>query len=630
MSDDLQNPYPHTWIPTSEQRAQDAAKIEYLAQVMAQAVANALGTESSSALAAAAWELAQIGTNTGTAAYNLAQQAYNLAVIASGSTAADVALAAYVLAQIGTNTGSTAYSVAQSAWALAQIGTNTGTAAYNLATSGSNLAWQSYLIAQNGTSTATAAYDLATMALSTAQSAFSIAVVGTNVGSTAYSVASAAYALAQLGTVYATGSTFGQIRTAGDLVGPAQAPVVASAGSAFAFLGSYSPSRIANQVDDYSPTYLPITSILRLNPDPIFPPTLTGLAGGTSGRIIFVYNTSATASIGFTANSTDSSSLNRFAFPNNVSLLPGRGFFIIYDNVLSKWLLFNPCVWLAGDLGGTENIPYVTGATQSFSFKGQLNPTAISADQNNYAPGNNATIYELSSTQAVNITGLSIGNANGQLAFLYNNGTFPITLVNESASSNPSNRFKLGIDWVLNPGSTLAIWHNASTARWQVFGFDPQYLFSLASAAYAIAQIGTNTGSAAYSTAQAAYALAQFGTNSGSTAYSVAQSAWALAQIGTNTGSTAYSVAQSAFALAQIGSNTGSTAYSVASAAYVLAQIGTNTGSTAYSVAQSAFSIAVSGSTTANTALAEADVAVVSISTGTALNWMMTMMLMGA
>jgi hypothetical protein len=36
------------------------------------------------------------------------------------------------IAQIGTNTGSTAYNTANSAWNLAQIGTNTGTAAYNL------------------------------------------------------------------------------------------------------------------------------------------------------------------------------------------------------------------------------------------------------------------------------------------------------------------------------------------------------------------------------------------------------------------------------------------------------------------------------------------------------------------
>lgn len=90
-------------------------------------------------LASAAYALAQIGTNTGTAAYNRSLDAYSLA-------------------QIGTNTGTAAYNaalaasnVASSALSIAQIGTNTGTAAYSLATSGSNFAWAAYNIAQAGT-----------------------------------------------------------------------------------------------------------------------------------------------------------------------------------------------------------------------------------------------------------------------------------------------------------------------------------------------------------------------------------------------------------------------------------------------------------------------------------------------
>lgn len=75
--------------------------------------------------ALAAYFLAQVGTNTGSTAYSVAQTAYSIA-------------------QIGTNTGSTAYSTAQTGYSIAQIGTNTGTAAYNLALAGSNTAWMAH------------------------------------------------------------------------------------------------------------------------------------------------------------------------------------------------------------------------------------------------------------------------------------------------------------------------------------------------------------------------------------------------------------------------------------------------------------------------------------------------------
>lgn len=55
----------------------------------------------------------------------------------------------------------------------------------------------------------------------------------------------------------------------------------------------------------------------------------------------------------------------------------------------------------------------------------------------------------------------------------------------------------------------------------------------IASDAYALAQIGTNTGTAAYDLAASAYALAQIGTNTGTAAYDLAAAAYALALSGT-------------------------------------------------------------------------------------------------
>ena len=159
-----------------------------------------------------AYFIAEVGTNTGTAAYTLAESGSNVAWAAwvlanagtelpqAGTAAYDIALQAYALAQIGTNTGTaalaaaaTAQSTADSAYFIAQIGTNTGTAAYTLAESGSNVAWSAWVLANAGTELPQSSYDLAL-------SAYHLAQIGTNTGSAAYSVAGAAYALAQIGT----------------------------------------------------------------------------------------------------------------------------------------------------------------------------------------------------------------------------------------------------------------------------------------------------------------------------------------------------------------------------------------------------------------------------------------------
>lgn len=77
--------------------------------------------------AGSAFTLAQIGTNTGTAAYNLAVaggSAYGLAAFNIAVAGTNRANAAYALAMTGTNTGTAAYALASSALVLAQAGSN--------------------------------------------------------------------------------------------------------------------------------------------------------------------------------------------------------------------------------------------------------------------------------------------------------------------------------------------------------------------------------------------------------------------------------------------------------------------------------------------------------------------------
>lgn len=162
-------------------------------------------------LAEQAYTLACIGTNVGTNALELAQQALSQS-----------AGAAYNLAAIGTNVGTNALNLAQSALdglngALQIIynGTNIANSAYTLAAAGTNLGQEALSIACIGTNVGTNALIAAAHAEADAQSALSgvgsvytIAVAGTNLAAAAYALAvagtnqspSAAYNLAAIGT----------------------------------------------------------------------------------------------------------------------------------------------------------------------------------------------------------------------------------------------------------------------------------------------------------------------------------------------------------------------------------------------------------------------------------------------
>lgn len=140
------------------------------------------------ALAEAAWELAQSGTNIAWAAYYLAQIGTN-----TGSAAYDLAGSAYALA-------GTAYDLAGSAAADAATALSTANGALSVAIVAEAVADDAYALAQIGTNTGTAALSAAATAQSTASSAFNIAVIGTNAASSAQNTADAAYLLAQIGT----------------------------------------------------------------------------------------------------------------------------------------------------------------------------------------------------------------------------------------------------------------------------------------------------------------------------------------------------------------------------------------------------------------------------------------------
>lgn len=167
----------------------------------------------------------------------------------------------------------------------------------------------------------------------------------------------------------------------------------------------------------------------------------------------------------------------------------------------------------AGAIGTTANLPVITGASgvlQAGSFGSSANtfcqgndsrlsdartptfhasthqtggadaiapvivtPASLSSSQNDYAPGV-CDIIRLSSSTAIDITGLVAGTVDGALRLVINtnaSGGSNITLKHESASSTAGNRFRsvTAADIVLLPdGGSVTLTYSNAISRWRI------------------------------------------------------------------------------------------------------------------------------------------------------------------
>jgi hypothetical protein len=99
---------------------------------------------------------------------------------------------------------------------------------------------------------------------------------------------------------------------------------------------------------------------------------------------------------------------------------------------------------------------------------GDLSPSQITADQNDYNPTglSGASTLRLSSDASRNITGLS-GGSDGRVISLLNVGANGIVLKDASASSAAANRFDLGADMTIAAKKTALPWYDATDSRWK-------------------------------------------------------------------------------------------------------------------------------------------------------------------
>ncbi|MHC2533365.1 beta strand repeat-containing protein [Bradyrhizobium diazoefficiens] len=118
----------------------------------------------------------------------------------------------------------------------------------------------------------------------------------------------------------------------------------------------------------------------------------------------------------------------------------------------------------APSISGVANF---TGARKDST---QSAPSQITSNQNDYNPS--SVVCSSSSTLLINsdaardITGIAGGVAGCDL-FLLNNGSFPITLKDGSASSTAANRLDLGADFVLASKAAAHLKYDGGSSRWR-------------------------------------------------------------------------------------------------------------------------------------------------------------------
>ena len=120
----------------------------------------------------------------------------------------------------------------------------------------------------------------------------------------------------------------------GDLSGTYPSPTVKQSSVAFGFTGIITPTALSGSTNDWSPTGLSGANTIRASASAAY--NLTGLTGGTDGRIIILKNVGS-YTITLVNESASSSAANRFTLLNDIAMVPNKGVFLQYDNVTSRW-----------------------------------------------------------------------------------------------------------------------------------------------------------------------------------------------------------------------------------------------------------------------------------------------------
>ncbi len=106
--------------------------------------------------------------------------------------------------------------------------------------------------------------------------------------------------------------------------------------------------------------------------------------------------------------------------------------------------------------------------TGTLALTGDISPTQITANQNDYSPTglSTAAVLRLSTDASRNITGIT-GGADGRLLTLFNIGSFPVVLKTADTGSSAANRFDFDTDVTLQPDQGIILLYDSTDSRWR-------------------------------------------------------------------------------------------------------------------------------------------------------------------
>jgi hypothetical protein len=119
-----------------------------------------------------------------------------------------------------------------------------------------------------------------------------------------------------------------------DLNGGALTTGIATFASSIALSSDLSPTSLSTSQNDYNPSNLATSSVLRLTSSADV--DITGLQGGADGRILIIYNIGANK-ITLKDENASSTAANRFALTADVVIGPDQSVFIQYDSTSTRW-----------------------------------------------------------------------------------------------------------------------------------------------------------------------------------------------------------------------------------------------------------------------------------------------------
>lgn len=121
----------------------------------------------------------------------------------------------------------------------------------------------------------------------------------------------------------------------------------------------------------------------------------------------------------------------------------------------------------ANTWSGAQSLAALLDIQQDLRLSGDITPTQITSNQDNYAPSGNATasVFRLSTDASRDLTGIANG-ADGRILIVDNVGSFDLVLKND-VTSTPANRFLFGFDFILLAGQGIALKYDPTAQRWK-------------------------------------------------------------------------------------------------------------------------------------------------------------------